>query len=39
VLTMHLRNDTGCCHAPRTMREWPSTFFVANTYLEATGRA
>jgi hypothetical protein len=39
VLTAHLRNDADYCHAPRTMREWPSTFSVANTYPEAMGRA
>jgi hypothetical protein len=25
ALTMRLRNDADYCHAPRTMREWPST--------------
>jgi len=34
-----LRNDVEHCHAPRTMREWPSTFSVANTYLEVMARA
>jgi hypothetical protein len=39
VLTTHLRNDVHYCHAPRMMREWPSTSFVANTYPEAMARA